>query len=78
MKVDSLLKVSFTDLRTGMCVAKADLKVYEVLAADKEHAIMMKNDKSACIMTVDEFELGEWYTTVKRRKDRKSNGKTEG
>jgi phenylpyruvate tautomerase PptA (4-oxalocrotonate tautomerase family) len=71
-----LVKVGFPDLRSGMLVAKAVTRVYEVLVASKDQAIMMKDQKTAVVITREEFENDDWYTAVKRRQ-RRTRGKAK-
>jgi len=69
-----LVRIPYASLQTGMLVAKADLRVYEVLIADRVQAIMLKDKKTAVVITATEFDRHEWYTSVPDRKRRK-NGK---
>ncbi len=73
-----LVKVPYEHLRSGMVISRAQLKIYEVLAASKDQVLMMKDGKTACIMTREEFEKDDWYTAVKRRNERKARGKNKG
>lgn len=71
-----LHKIQFEDLRSGMFVSSENLKVYEVVMADRVQALMMKDDRTAVVMTKEEFEKYDWWTAVTRRK-RRTRGKTK-
>lgn len=70
-----LVKVPYDHLKTGMVISRAQLKIYEVLIASKDQVLLMKDGKTACVMTREEFEKDDWFTTVKRRTERKPRGK---
>jgi hypothetical protein len=69
--VSRLVKVPFENLKSGMSVSKPDLKVYEVLVADRVQAIMMKDKKTACVITAAEYAKDDWFTVVKGHTRRK-------
>lgn len=69
--MSSLIKVPFEYLKVGMTVAKADLKLYLVLGVDKEQVLMMKDAKSACVITADQYKKDDWFSVVKGNTRRK-------
>lgn len=58
-------------------VSRSNLQVFEVLVADAEQVMLMKDDHSAVLMTKAEFEKDNWWTAVKR-KERRLRGKNQG
>ena len=68
-----LHRVTFEQLVSGMIISRENLKVLEVLAADKHQVMFMKDLKTAAMMTREEFEKDAWFTATKR-KGKKSHG----
>lgn len=66
-----LIRVPFENLRSGLTVAKSDLKLYEVLIAGPEQVIMMKGKETACVITAEEYSKDDWFTVAKANTRRK-------
>jgi hypothetical protein len=68
-----LHRITFDQLTNGMIISRENLKVLEVLVADKHQVMFMKDAKTAAVMTKEEFEKDAWFTATKR-KGKKSHG----
>lgn len=60
-----------------MMVSRSRIRIYEVLTANKENVIMIKDRRTMVVITEEEFNLDEWWTTTLRR-ERKKRGKAKG
>jgi hypothetical protein len=63
--VSGLIRVPFEYLKVGMTVAKSNLKLYLVLGVDQIQVLMLKDAKSACVITAEEYGKSEWFTVIK-------------